>query len=126
MTAIRRPSGTGTSLRYGREIEDPQTGLSTLPASGRLDPLADNTQFCNVKSPIRGFGARRLRQKTCAAPECTSQAFPTAQTAAAAAKNADRAAVTKTLDLGLFSHFQCVVDLDPKVPHSTFKFGVAK
>jgi hypothetical protein len=28
----------------------------------------------------------------------------------------------QTLNFGLFCHFQCVVDLDPKVSHCTFKF----
>ena len=28
----------------------------------------------------------------------------------------------QTLNLGLFRHFQCVVDLDPQVSHCAFQF----
>jgi hypothetical protein len=31
----------------------------------------------------------------------------------------------QTLNLGLLRHFQGVVDLDPQVPHCTFKLGMA-
>jgi hypothetical protein len=31
----------------------------------------------------------------------------------------------QTLNLGLLRHFKSVVDLDPQVPHCTFKLGMA-